>query len=59
MIRYLPALAILTTMLALFLSFPSCHSDGDAWCFWDAQAQGNGMGTSYIALWDGVLVHVH
>lgn len=29
-----------------------CSTEDSNWCYWDAARQGNGQGTSFIALWE-------
>lgn len=38
----------LLTVLVLLL--PPCHTEGSANCHWDASAQGNGVGHSFVNL---------
>ena len=43
--------AVLTAVL------PACTSEDDTACYWDAAARGNGVGTSFVALTDDVVLY--
>jgi hypothetical protein len=51
-------------MLALMiLSFvkvlwPECPEEDATMCIWDASVQGNGIGQSFLSLWDGFYVKI-
>lgn len=45
---------ILITLLLSIL--PTCAHEGDNMCTWDASVQGNGQGTSYIAISDDLII---
>lgn len=47
-------MTILFMFLALIL--PACPSDGPeaTMCYWDAQTQGNSLGSPFIALTEGI-----
>ena len=38
---------LVATLLALM---PPCQAEDSTYCAWDAQAQGNGLGHSFIAI---------
>lgn len=37
---------------------PACATEDSVNCVWDAHAQGNGQGTSFVALSDGATVEI-
>lgn len=49
-------LTIITLALALIL--PACPAEDSAQCHWDAAAQGNGQGSSFVALSDDLILYL-
>lgn len=45
---------IIITFLIAFL--PSCTSEDQNMCVWDANVQGNGQGVSFIAITDDLVI---
>lgn len=45
---------LLTILIAIL---PSCTSEDDNMCTWDASVQGNGQGTSFIALANDIVIN--
>lgn len=43
---------LLITLLMLIL--PPCQHEDSSWCTWNAQEQGNGQGTSFVTLAEGL-----
>jgi hypothetical protein len=39
----------------LFAILPPCPTEDSSWCSWDARSQGNGAGTSFVAIGDTVV----
>lgn len=33
-----------------------CPTEDSTWCIWNAAAQGNKQGTSFISLWEGTAI---
>lgn len=33
-----------------------CEYEDSTWCFWNAAEQGNGLGTSFVSLWEGMVI---
>lgn len=44
--------------LILALMFGSCPTEDSAQCVWVAQEQGNGAGTSFLALTDDIVIYL-
>ena len=47
-------LTILAVILSLIL--PACPTEDSTQCTWDASAQGNGQGTSFVAIDDTTIL---
>lgn len=46
-------------MLELLLTLlPLCETESSTVCYWEAQTLGNGLGSSFIALWESVVLYV-
>lgn len=44
-------------IISLLISIlPSCSSESDNMCVWDASVQGNGQGVSFIAITDEIII---
>ena len=37
---------------------PACATEDSTWCYWDASTRGNGIGTSFVTLLDGLPVEL-
>lgn len=49
---------MLTLMILISLfSFQPCATEDSTQCYWNAQTQGNGEGTSFIAINDSIAIH--
>lgn len=35
-----------------------CECEDSTWCVWNASAQGNGKGESFISLWEGATINM-
>lgn len=36
-----------------------CPTEDSAWCYWDAATQGNGLGRSFVVLWEPILIYLN
>lgn len=45
-------------ILLLALLFPTCQAEDSVGCYWDASTAGNGTGTSFLALSEGVIIYL-
>lgn len=50
----------MTAILLIIVSalFPSCQTEDSTGCYWDASAQGNGQGTSFVAITDDFIIYL-
>ena len=35
-----------------------CETEDSQWCIWNAAQQGNGQGSSFISLWEGMTINM-
>jgi hypothetical protein len=57
----LPVIVLGLVFSALFLIafvMPDCANEDATMCIWNAKEQGNGIGQSFITLWDGFTIYV-
>lgn len=50
----------MTAILLIIVSalFPSCQTEDSTGCYWDASTQGNGQGTSFVAITDDFIIYL-
>jgi hypothetical protein len=49
---------MLTILFFIKLFFPECPTEDSTMCYWDASTKGNGIGQSFLSLWDGFFIMI-
>jgi hypothetical protein len=53
------AIAVMTICITAFqvvMFLPVCEVEDSTFCAWNAKTQGNGLGQSFITLWEGMTI---